>query len=67
MEKSKIWHDMEEEPAVKYVKIYVLDEDNDIRFVTYDESYKSWDELCNYLSYDADIVAWAYVADIVNL
>ena len=52
---------------MKYVKIYVLDEDNDIRFVTYDESYKSWDELCNYLSYDADIVAWAYVADIVNL
>lgn len=58
---------MEEEPAVKYVKIYVLDEDNDITFVTYDEKYLSWDELCNRLFDYGDIVAWAYVSDIVNL
>lgn len=58
---------MGEEPAIKYVKIYVLDEDNDITFVTYDESFMSWDDLCNRLLYYCDVVAWAYVSDIVNL
>lgn len=34
MEKSKIWHDMGERPATQYVKIYILNEDNYIYFIT---------------------------------
>lgn len=65
MEKSKIWHDMGERPATQYVKIYILNEDNYIYLITYNHSYISWEKLDEYLG--CDIVAWAYVADIVNL
>lgn len=64
MEKSKIWHDPNEVPAIQYVDIYLLDEDNDIFQVYYDELQFPWKEnvVCT-----VDFVAWAYVTDIVNL
>lgn len=56
---------MGERPATQYVKIYILNEDNYIYLITYNHSYISWEKLDEYLG--CNIVAWAYVYDIVNL
>lgn len=56
---------MGERPVTQYVKIYILNEDNYIYFITYNESEISWNKLGEYLG--CDLVAWAYVYDIVNL
>lgn len=66
MEKSKIWHDPNEEPATRDVDIYLLNSDNDIFLMKYDEISSIWSSLCEYCRF-FEFVAWAYVDDIVNL
>lgn len=65
MEKSKIWHAPHEVPAIQNESIYLLYEDNSItKIFYYEESITPW---VNYRIYFCGIVAWAYVADVLNL
>ena len=66
MAKSKIWHYPNEEPATRDVDIYLLNSDNDIFLMKYDEISSIWSSLCEYCRF-FEFVAWAYVDDIVNL
>ena len=61
MEKSKIWHDRNEEPTKTGVGIYLLDINEMIDYVYWNGWFRMRDYCCN------GYKAWAYAADIVNL
>ena len=65
MEKSKIWHDRNEVPAIQYVNIYLLDENRNISLVFYCKTETPWNSMYTYC--EGEFVAWAYTSDIVNL
>lgn len=61
MEKSEIWHDIEEEPTKIGVRIGLLNMSNEIDYICWKGCFYMRDYHCY------GYKAWAYADDIVNL